>query len=115
MACQQLVIGVVAYEAIKGKVFVRVPNERGRWMLTDVCVVEVPCEWCGAVTGEPCATRKKTDALFRYGVATHVVRRTAADRKRGWRHYGYRNAAPPKLRIRAEDIAATEEDPDDGG
>jgi hypothetical protein len=109
MACQQLQISVVAYEAIKGKVFVRVPNERGRWMLTDRCVAEVPCEWCGSVTGEPCSTRRKRDPLFRYGVATHIARRMAADRKRGWRSV---SGPPPKLRIRIEDITAAEENPD---
>lgn len=66
------VIGLVAYCALPpNMVFVRVPNERARWMITHRCVVDVACAWCKAVAGEPCKTRN------RYSVGTHCARRDA--------------------------------------
>lgn len=52
-------ISLVAYEEREGGVptgwiFVKVPNERGRYMRTLRCVVEVSCPECAAVPGEPC-------------------------------------------------------------
>lgn len=47
-----LTIGLTAYTVNPTMVFVRVPTERGRYVLTDRCVVEVDCPVCGAVTGE---------------------------------------------------------------
>lgn len=53
--CIMPTISLVAYEAWpKGKVFVRVPNERGRYVMTDRCVVEVGCPVCKATRGQPC-------------------------------------------------------------
>jgi hypothetical protein len=57
------------------RVFVRVPNEPGRWLLTDKCVALVPCEVCGAIAGEPCINRHK-----RYTIGTHFARRYAMNR-----------------------------------
>jgi hypothetical protein len=34
-------ISLVAYEARDNRVFVKVPNERGRYILTSRCVIEV--------------------------------------------------------------------------
>ncbi len=66
-------IGLVAYCALPPHlVFVRVPNERGRWLITDRCVVDVDCPVCGSQVGEPCHNRK---AIRRYGTSTHADRR----------------------------------------
>jgi hypothetical protein len=72
-------ISTVAYHAIDRLVFVRVPNERGRYMLTDQCVALVGCSQCGACVGEPCANRhlnwyrKHPSLPLRYTVSTHVA------------------------------------------
>ena len=93
-----LQITTIAYECLPGAVFVRVPNERGRWLMTDRCVVEVDCSVCGALCGEPCHNRKN-GALRHYGVGTHARRREDGKTR-------FRGSIPkPKLRIRAEDIA----------
>lgn len=68
------VIHLTAVLATPEKVFVKVPNERARWMLTDRCVVEVGCRHCGAATGEPCY-RIRSRNVRRYAVGTHFVRR----------------------------------------
>jgi len=100
---QSLNIGVIAYECIPGLVFVRVPSERGRWMLTDRCVAEVDCGRCGALSGEPCFTVSCGEK--RYTVGTHTARRVA-------RHNRYKTGFPkPKLRIRDDDIRATSAEP----
>lgn len=74
-------IALVAWEdrINAGKVFVRVPNEHGRYVRTDMCVVQVECEMCKAAIGEPCHNRKRDK---RYWAGTHSVRRQAADRRR---------------------------------
>lgn len=65
-------ITLVAYESRDpSKVFVHVPDERGRWVLTDRCVVEVACSHCEAAVGEPCRH------ITGYGVGTHHIRRHA--------------------------------------
>lgn len=77
--CPQITL--VAYELIpNSKVFVKVPDERGRWMLTDVCVVKVPCEKCGSCVGEPCKSNGGTEDG--YSTGTHYVRRQAAKGRR---------------------------------
>lgn len=91
-----LQISVIAYECLPGAVFVRVPNERGRWLMTDRCVVEVDCVVCGALCGEPCHNNKQ-GALRHYNVGTHARRRDHGVMR-------HRQMAPkPKLRMRAED------------
>ena len=73
-------IGIVAYEMLPGKlVFVRVPNETGRWLLTHYCVAKVPCPLCGAVAGEPCFTNVRAAVPYRrYTVGTHYLRNRRA-------------------------------------
>lgn len=69
-------ISLVAMEARDpAKAFVRVPNEPGRWVLTDRCVVEVECSQCMAAIGEPCHNGRG-----KYWQGTHCCRRGA------WRH-----------------------------
>jgi len=106
-----LSIGLISYAVDTSKVFVRVPNERGRWMLVDRCVVEVDCPHCKAVTGEPCRRKwpewsKNSDPgdASRYHICVHV------DRRRAWQELtGYRTPSarigPHKLRLRADEIA----------
>jgi hypothetical protein len=66
-------IGLVAYCALPPNiVFVRVPNEIGRWLLTDRCVVDVDCPVCKAQAGEPCHNMR---VIRRYGTGTHADRR----------------------------------------
>jgi hypothetical protein len=97
-------IGLVAYCALPPHlVFVRVPNEPGRWVLTDRCVVDVACPVCGAQAGEPCHNRR---AVRRYGTGTHADRRVQG--KYRWR----RNAMPPhKPRLSANDISDAQGEP----
>lgn len=96
-ARSSLHIGIVAYEALCNFVFVRVPNERGRWVLVAKCVAEVDCPICGAIAGEPCHNRK-TGPNRRYWVDTHHGRRMAAGR--------WKQREKPKLRLRFEDLEA---------
>lgn len=101
-------IGLVAY-GVDGPspslVFVRVPTERGRWLLTDRCVVEVACPSCEAAIGEPCRkflTTQGEKRPLQHRVQTHFRRRDAwqeIKRTRDWHDL-------PKLRIPAEDLAA---------
>lgn len=101
-------IGLVAY-GLDGPnpslVFVRVPTERGRWVLTDRCVVEVACEHCGAVQGEPCRRGRQRSPVMHHGAGTHVVRRDA------WQHIkGSRNwRKTPKIRLSANDLTDAQE------
>lgn len=55
------------------QVFVRVPNEPGRWILAERCVVEIPCPKCHAAIGEPCFNERSG----KYWVNTHWRRRSA--------------------------------------
>lgn len=107
---RQLSIGLVAY-GVDGPdpslVMVRVPTERGRYVLTDRCVVEVPCRFCHALVGEPCRRGRKAD---RHGVGTHWVRREDWQR----RPQVERRARQPKLRVHADDLAAAAMDPEAG-
>jgi hypothetical protein len=47
-------ISLVAYNLIPGRIFVKDPSLRGRWMITDICVAYEPCPHCKALIGEPC-------------------------------------------------------------
>ena len=116
-----LTIGLVAYQVNPSMVFVRVPTERGRYLLTDRCVVEVPCEVCGAIVGEPCrrgqwwkGRRNEWMEGFpgppKHGVGTHARRRDAG---RAYRGGNLRpNADVPKVRISAEDFIAAQGEPE---
>lgn len=111
---KSLNIGVIAYGVDPSMVFVRVPNERGRWMLVDRSVVEVDCPHCKAVAGEPCRrawpewrrieTPPPAPEAIRYHVAVHVKRKQAWAEQTGHRFPG-RRAAPHKLRITAAELA----------
>lgn len=71
-------IGLVAYCALPPfMVFVRVPNEPGRWLMTHRCVVEVACAYCKAVEGEPCFNAYRGRPPVRYWTGTHTDRRKA--------------------------------------
>lgn len=99
-------IGLVAYAVTPELVFVRAPTERGRWMLVCRSVVEVDCEYCGAITGEPCKTKPSKwanpPALPKYHVAVHCDRKAAAIKKLG-RGYS-RREKPHKLRLTAAEL-----------
>lgn len=101
---RSLHVGVHAYECIPGLVFVRVPNERGRYMLVDRCVAEVDCRLCGAIAGEPCHNRKRDR---KYHIMTHAVRRE------DWKKQGKgRHARPkPKIHIAVEDYLGAYAEP----
>jgi hypothetical protein len=93
---QSLKIGTMAYECLPGLVFVQVPNERARWILTDQCVVEVNCPACGSLAGEPCNNDHwgRGVAKLKYASSTHCDRRDAFRRKKGWGHKD-----KPKLKV----------------
>lgn len=105
---QTLNIGLVAYGIDPSMVMVRVPNERGRWVLTKRCVIEVACPLCLSVVGEPCnsARRRWRDATgpVRYTSGIHVARDHAWAEKEGAR-FPARRAKPHKLRINAGELA----------
>lgn len=112
-----LTIGLVAYALDPSKVFVRVPNERGRWMLVDRSVVEVACPYCEAIVGEPChAVRTSWRSLgkphdpIRYHTGIHVDRRRAWQESTGLR-YPARRAKPHKLHIRAAELGELQRPP----
>jgi hypothetical protein len=111
-------IGLVAYHAIGNLAFVKVPSERGRYLLTDMCVIAVPCPVCGAVIGEPCRrgywqNGKRGVSYFRpddgrpitHGVGTHARRRNDAQAKYG-HHYASRLVRHYRLHLAAGDIEA---------
>jgi len=107
--CQQLNISLVAYDVTGKLVMVKVPNERARWVLTDRCVIEVPCSHCKAIVGEPCATIRHTHTLYTSGV--HYVRRKDGKTAYG---RGHRWTAPirgEKFHITAEDFAESQKEP----
>jgi hypothetical protein len=103
-----LSIGLVAYGVNPAMVFVRVPNERGRYVLTDRCVVEVACPHCDAMIGEPCRRSGSFGRPVGYGVGTHWKRRDA------WQMVKHRHPwrESPKPRIAAEDFAAAQGEPE---
>ncbi len=51
-------VAMVAYcDREPGKIFVAVPNQRGRYIRTDAAVALVACPHCEAMIGEPCLSR----------------------------------------------------------
>ena len=124
---KSLNIGVVAYGINPDMVMVRVPNEKGRWLLTDRCVVEVDCPVCYAVAGEPCRHWMNTwkrgtggsgwghrvpppAECIRYGVGVHVRRKEAAQVKFGGGQWAARRP-PHKIRLSAHDLADLQQEP----
>lgn len=91
---KSLAIGLYAYECAGNMVFVRVPNERGRWLLTDRCVVEVDCPICNSVSGEPC--KNQNSDTLRYWTGTHARRREL--------FRNYTGKPKPKIRMSLTDI-----------
>lgn len=72
-------ISLIAMESRDpNRVFVRVPNERGRWMLVHRCVVLAPCDVCGAAIGEPCRDKTPHHVNLKYTVGHHYGRWTSA-------------------------------------
>lgn len=69
------------------QVFVAIPNERGRYMKTSVCVVQVACPACEAAIGEPCRVRR--GGQWQYNTTVHYKRSDEGNyyRKKhpGWR------------------------------
>lgn len=105
-----------AYNCTPDKVFVRVPNERGRWVLTDRCVVEVTCPICGALKGVPCwrtytpargELHARRDGRY-YWAGTHCDRRRRYQRTYGPGHAA-RNPNGAKPRLRPEDLLSASE------
>lgn len=100
-------ISLIAFEAREpSKAFVQVPDERGRWVLTDRCVVEVSCSHCKATVGEPCHGHSG------YGVGTHAVRRNAwmAKSTRKTRGVIPVEDARPRIRVRAGEVVSVSND-----
>jgi hypothetical protein len=94
-------IGLVAYCALPPlSVFVRVPNEPGRWMITHRCVVEVDCTYCKAIVGEPCHNMK---LVKRYRNGTHTYRRAAFSAR-----YRMNELGQHKPKIPLQDIEAAQ-------
>ena len=111
---RSLNVGMVAYGLTPELAMVRVPSERGRWMLVHWCVVAVDCTLCGAISGEPCRSNhyqlKRQSARFptvavRHGIGTHAVRRTDAMRMYG-SYRGFHRLPAHKIRITADELQA---------
>lgn len=66
-------ISLVAYTITPGQVFVRDPSLRGRWMITDICVVHETCPQCQALVGEPCF--RFVQGVRSYSNTIHYARR----------------------------------------
>lgn len=100
-------IALVAYTEttddgqLSGMVFVAVPNERGRYVKTDLSVVQVSCPKCESVPGEPC---KSTNTGDGYTAATHHSRKVS------WGAVG--RACAAGLRFTLEPSPPVVEDPD---
>lgn len=90
-----LTVGLVAYGVDPSLVFVRMPDERGRWGLVHRCVAEVECPRCGSERGVPCRSR------FRYHIAHHLSRYELAKERLG---RDFARKVAPKPRLRAEDV-----------
>lgn len=109
-----LKIGLTAHLVVGNLVFVKVPSERGRYMLTDMCVLVVPCPVCGAIVGEPCRRfygLKYWDRLMpgekpmAHGVTVHYRRKQDAKNKHS-HAYVRRVAEHYRVRVSAGDIEA---------
>lgn len=75
--CRMPVVRLVAFDDRPGKfIFVRVPDEYGRYVRTDPCVAHVPCPHCKVTVGEPCRFNGS------YTAGTHSARRRLGDQRR---------------------------------
>lgn len=92
-------ISLVAYESRRKQlVFVKVPDERGRYVLTSRSVVEVACSHCHVVVGEPCRTKQG------YAVTVHYARDNAWRNKRRshWIDGAPPDQLPAKLHVKLQ-------------
>lgn len=97
--CRMPIVSLVAFEDRPGRfIFVRIPDEYGRYLRTDPCVAYVPCPRCNATVGEPCKSWGKKPG--KYHGSTHADRRGSWDQ----RHRG------KPLRMERKDVI----DPVDG-
>jgi hypothetical protein len=75
------VVKMIAYESRDPlRVFVAVPNEKGRYVLTDRCVAFVACPHCGSAQYEPCRSHTGGSRALvdpKYTAQTHYDRRHA--------------------------------------
>src|SRR5262245_24224513 len=76
--------------------FVLVPNERGRYVRTDMSVIRAECPRCRALVGEPCFRRTHGGTRV-YRAGTHYVRREAADLRQGSRQH--LREVKPRMRL----------------
>lgn len=53
-------------------IFIAVPNERGRYLRTHICVAYEPCPLCKATLGEPC--KHTVAGRLRYNSSVHYRR-----------------------------------------
>jgi hypothetical protein len=83
-------ISLVAYNLIPGKIFVKDPSLRGRWMITDICVAYEPCPHCKALIGEPCYRMVQGKRSYHNDI--HCARKK------------HRTYDLPKIKIRSEDL-----------
>ena len=73
------VIKMIAYESRDpDRIFVAVPDERGRYVLTDRSVAYVACPLCKSLQYEPCKGHSTSGKGNRYAAGTHHQRRSAA-------------------------------------
>lgn len=108
-------IGLTAYHALGNLVFVRVPSERGRYLLTDLCVLVVACPHCGALIGEPCRRGHWRAGILdgghgnccpkAHGSGVHCARKNAAKDKYGER-YATRLIGELQIHLCAVDVEA---------
>jgi len=72
-------IHLVAFNDRDGKIFVGIPNEPGRYLRTEMCVIERVCQTCKSGVGEPCSNlsdhRYRMNKIKKYGCTVHTCRR----------------------------------------
>jgi len=79
--CRMIIpkIHLVAFDDLDGKIFVGIPNEPGRYLRTEHCVIERNCPVCESGVGEPCSNfntqRFRTHKIKKYCSIVHVLRR----------------------------------------
>ena len=107
-------IGLTAHLVVGNLCFVKVPSERGRYILTDLCVTVVPCPVCEALVGEPCRKYyglRYWDRIMpnekprAHGCGVHTDRKHAAERKFG-RRYAAKIVGHYRVHLAAGDGAA---------
>lgn len=89
-------ISLVAYEARdKLRIFVKVPDERGKYFLCHRCVVLVECPHCGSSIGEPCKGAGK-----KYTAGHHWRRAQKANQVHGYGTIGLEDqTTKPRVKL----------------